>query len=355
MFGLVVRSRGLGGNIDGRPPLDRGRRDPRVHEPARGHPAPGHRPDGPERDARGRERRHLDALRLVGAGRDDVRDRGLRHRRRRRARDGGDARARRPRRPSSSPPWASRSSGSSSASVGVMLLLGGIAVAASRAPAATCSPRCSCSSRAPSRSRRSSSSGPATGRSHAESTGDGHGPGGGEPGTARATLPAHRRAVRRPDDRGRDARLARPGDGRAAVRRRSADAGTPVERGPRTGRWYPRWPGRDRAADGCRHASRPPRPRALRGSMATVRPAPGPRIAGRPRRRPQPGAEGADPQPRAVVDRVQRPRPPRGAGHPQPAARAGEVPRDLRRQPRRVLPGPRVGPPPPGSRATAPT
>ena len=67
-----------------RPALHRGRRDPRVHEPARGHPPPGHRPDGPERDARRRQRGHLDALRLVRAGRDDVRDRGLRHGRRRR-------------------------------------------------------------------------------------------------------------------------------------------------------------------------------------------------------------------------------------------------------------------------------
>ncbi len=42
---------------DGRAPLARRRRDPRVHEPARGHPPPGPRPPGPERDAPGRQRR----------------------------------------------------------------------------------------------------------------------------------------------------------------------------------------------------------------------------------------------------------------------------------------------------------
>ena len=54
------------------------------------------------------------------------------------------------------------------------------------------------------------------------------------------------------------------------------------------------------------------------------------------------------PQPRAVVARVQRPRPARGARRAEPAARAGQVPGHLRRQPRRVLPGPRGRAPPAG-------
>ena len=47
-------------------------------------------------------------------------------------------------------------------------------------------------------------------------------------------------------------------------------------------------------------------------------------------------------QPRAVVAGLQRPRPPRGPRRAQPAPGAGEVPGDLRLQPRRVLPGPRL-------------
>ncbi len=70
----------------GRPALARRRRDPRVHEPARGHAPPGARSTRPQRDGRRRERGRLDALRLVGAVRHDVGDRGLRHRRHRRAR-----------------------------------------------------------------------------------------------------------------------------------------------------------------------------------------------------------------------------------------------------------------------------
>ena len=66
-----------------RAPVAGRRRDPRVHPAARGHPPPGDRPDGPERDPHGRQCGPLDALRLVGARRDDVRDRGLRDRRRR--------------------------------------------------------------------------------------------------------------------------------------------------------------------------------------------------------------------------------------------------------------------------------
>ena len=56
------------------------------------------------------------------------------------------------------------------------------------------------------------------------------------------------------------------------------------------------------------------------------------------------GSSRALPQPRAVVARLQRARarPRRGPG--AAAARAGEVPRDLQLEPRRVLPGARVGP-----------
>ena len=49
-------------------------------------------------------------------------------------------------------------------------------------------------------------------------------------------------------------------------------------------------------------------------------------------------------QPGALLARLQRARPPRGPRRAQPAARAGEVPGDLRLQPRRVLPGPRLRP-----------
>ena len=86
VFGLVVRSRGLGGNLmAGLRSLGGGE----IHEytqPARGHPPPGARPARPERDADGRQRGPLDALRQLRAGRHDDRDRRLRHGRRRRAR-----------------------------------------------------------------------------------------------------------------------------------------------------------------------------------------------------------------------------------------------------------------------------
>ena len=65
VFGLVVRSRGFGGNFVAGLRSHRRRRDPRVHEPARGHPPPGHRPHGPERDPGGRQRGRVDALRLA--------------------------------------------------------------------------------------------------------------------------------------------------------------------------------------------------------------------------------------------------------------------------------------------------
>ena len=87
VFGLVVRSRGLAGNLAaGLRSLVGGE----IHEytqPARGHPPAGDRPDGPERDADGRQRGPVDALRQLGDRPDDVRDRGLR--------DGGRPRARR--------------------------------------------------------------------------------------------------------------------------------------------------------------------------------------------------------------------------------------------------------------------
>ena len=73
-----------------------------------------------------------------------------------------------------------------------------------------------------------------------------------------------------------------------------------------------------------------------------------PAVAPRPRRASPAEGDLPVPQPRAVVARVQRPRPPRGARRAQPAPRAGQVPGHLRRQPRRVLPGPGRRPPPAG-------
>ena len=52
----------------------------------------------------------------------------------------------------------------------------------------------------------------------------------------------------------------------------------------------------------------------------------------------------AVPEPRAVVARLQRPRARPGRGRRAAAARAGEVPRHLQPEPRRVLPGAGVGP-----------
>ena len=86
--------------------------------------------------------------------------------------------------------------------------------------------------------------------------------------------------------------------------------------------------------------------------MAAVEPgapAPAPArsvVPPRPRRAPKPRAGAAVPQPRAVLAGVQRPRPPRGPRRAQSAARAHPVPGHLRRQPRRVLPGPHRRPAP---------
>ena len=52
--------------------------------------------------------------------------------------------------------------------------------------------------------------------------------------------------------------------------------------------------------------------------------------------------------------RLERAGPLPGQGSAEPAPRAGEVPGDLRQQPRRVLPGPRRRPPPAGRRALGP-
>ena len=52
----------------------------------------------------------------------------------------------------------------------------------------------------------------------------------------------------------------------------------------------------------------------------------------------------AVPEPRALVARLQRARPRARRGRVAAAARTGEVPRDLQLQPRRVLPGARLGP-----------
>ena len=84
--------------------------------------------------------------------------------------------------------------------------------------------------------------------------------------------------------------------------------------------------------------------------MAAIEPgAPArPAVAPRQRRATRAKADLPVPQPRAVVARVQRPRPARGARRAQPAARAGQVPGHLRRQPRRVLPGPGRRPAPAG-------
>ena len=71
-------------------------------------------------------------------------------------------------------------------------------------------------------------------------------------------------------------------------------------------------------------------------------------VAARPRRAPRAKVDVPVHQPRAVVARIQRARAARGARRAQPAARAGQVPGHLRRQPRRVLPGPRRRPAPAG-------
>ena len=69
--------------------------------------------------------------------------------------------------------------------------------------------------------RRRSSSGSAIARRPPTAPARPTGPGGGEPpgDAARAALPPHRRGLRRPDVRAADARLARPADRRAALRR----------------------------------------------------------------------------------------------------------------------------------------
>ena len=270
VFGLVVRSRGLGGNLVAGPALDRGRRDPRVHEPARGHPPPGDRPDGPERDPGRGERGHLDPLRLVGARRDDVRDRRLRDRRRDRPGVGRTPpTVRRPRRASrrrsSSGRWACSSAAASSGprrpadprrdrgrgarrdpaadlfSALFLFIPGAVMIAAVFLE----------------RTRYRSL--------HAEQTGDGHGPGGGEPQPPEPPLPAHRRAVRRPDDRRRRCRSGSTPRRASGGTSRSPDraAYAPFRGGgAREAGWYSRWP----AGNGGRrrHA-----PRA--GSRATLR------------------------------------------------------------------------------------
>ena len=67
VFGLVVRSRGLGAtSMAGLRSLGGGE----IHEytqPARGHPPPGPRPPGLERHAARRQRGPVDALRQLGA------------------------------------------------------------------------------------------------------------------------------------------------------------------------------------------------------------------------------------------------------------------------------------------------
>ena len=287
VFGLVVRSRGLGGNLDGRPPVDRRRRDPRVHEPARGHPPPGDRPDGPERDAGRRQRGHLDALRLVRARRHDVRDRRLRHRR-------GHRPERTPRRApagtgvprssravdaraagwsaGSASSWSSRASSSRPAGPGgdvvsvLFLFVPGVILIA-----AVIFER----HRYRSLTRRADRRRARPGRRRA--------------GAARAPVPADGRAVRRPDDRGPDAsvrstrRPANGGTSRSAEPALRARIGGPPERFAISGVVFSAArPGRAAASP----RARVPDPvRIAARTMTTVRPAPGPRAAGRPRRR----------------------------------------------------------------------
>ena len=143
-----------------------------------------------------------------------------------------------------------------------------------------------------------------------------------------AALPADRRALRGSDHSHVDAGVAGSGHRRAPLPggrggRRVALPGS----GPFTGRCYPRRPGL-RAARSVSPGAHPPNGRR------------------RTRRSPPPDARRPDtpnpadtstapvPQSRAVVARVQRPRALRGARRAQPAARAGQVPGDLRRQPR---------------------
>ena len=127
----------------GGPAVHRRRRDPRVHEPARGHPTPGDRPDGPERDA---DRRRTPSSRCASTA--------------------PSWPGRCPRSSPTGPRWCSsptparprprsRPMGVSIArgligGIGVVLLVGRAAWSSRpRDPAATCSRSCSCSSRAP--------------------------------------------------------------------------------------------------------------------------------------------------------------------------------------------------------------
>ena len=203
VFGLVVRSRGLGGNImAGLRSIGGGE----IHEytdAARGHPPPGDRPAGPERHADGRQRGHLDALRQLRDGGHDVRDRGLRDRRRGRCRDAAADHAR-----SSSRRWAARSASVRRGRHGrprdrPLLVLAGLVVLVVSGGEAACRRVLARRHRAgPPRSPSLLSSGSATGASRRSAPAHAAGPGGGESrGLAHgAALPAHRRGLRGPDE-----------------------------------------------------------------------------------------------------------------------------------------------------------
>ena len=163
------------------------------------------------------------------------------------------------------------------------------------------------------------------------------GPGGGEP-IDQPMDPRFQRTDERfvdPTTNVRDAGVDRSVERRAAVPRRGRDRRSPFgESGPFAGPCYPRPPGPVPARLSVQEPIQPPWPPSIQAHP------PDPR---RPRAhvgRAKAEVAAPLPQPRAVVARVQRPRPPRGARRAQPAARAGQVPGDLREQPRRVLPGP---------------
>lgn len=85
VFGVVVRSRGLGGNNRGRPALDHRRRDQGIYRARRGDAAPWGRSPRPERGADRCERGGDDAFRFGIDRPEDERGRRLRQRSGRRA------------------------------------------------------------------------------------------------------------------------------------------------------------------------------------------------------------------------------------------------------------------------------